>query len=88
MNIDELRAEIDLVDDELLSLFERRMEIAKAIGEYKKARGLPIKNSARESEILCRLAGRTRPELAEYAKALFSALFEISSGYQAAEDVS
>ena len=82
MNIDELRRQIDSIDDELLNLFENRMEITKEIRQYKKEKGLPIKDPERERIILGRLCKKTRPELAEYVKALFSALIEISVNYQ------
>ena len=35
MNLDELRLEIDKIDDELIKLFEKRMEVSAKIGEYK-----------------------------------------------------
>ena len=82
MNIDELRREIDGIDDRILTLFERRMEIAKEIGQYKKEKGLPVQNSEREREILHRLNEKAQPELAEYVKSLYSSLFEMSRDYQ------
>ena len=82
MNIDELRRDIDGIDDELLGLFERRMAAAKEIGRYKKENSLPIKDSERERKIILRLCERAEPELAEYVKSLFVSLFEISSDYQ------
>jgi len=82
MNIDELRREIDGIDDALLVLFERRMEIAKEIGQYKQKNGLPIQNSEREREILRRLSEKARPELAEYVNSLYSSLIEMSRDYQ------
>ncbi|MCL1815711.1 MAG: chorismate mutase [Treponema sp.] len=82
MNIDELRQEVDDIDDKLLSLFERRMEIAKNIGECKKEQGLPVKDRKREQKILHRLCKKARPELEEYVRPLFLALFEVSSNYQ------
>ncbi|MDR1700856.1 MAG: chorismate mutase [Lachnoclostridium sp.] len=82
MNIEELRTQIDEVDDELLRLFEQRMELAKAIGEYKNENSLPIRNRERERKILYRMYKKAKPELSEYTRALFSSLFEMSSGYQ------
>ena len=82
MNIDELRAEIDGIDDSLLELFHLRMAAAKKIGRYKKENDLPIKDREREREIINRLCEKSKPELAEYVKSLFTALFEMSSNYQ------
>ena len=82
MDINELRFEIDSIDDQLLELFECRMGIAKEIGKYKKEKGLPIKNPERERMVLDRLSGKAKPELAEYVKSFFLSLIELSSTYQ------
>ena len=84
MTIDELRQEIDGIDDKLLALFERRMEIAKEIGQYKREKGLPVQNGEREREILRRLTEKARPDLAGYTNALFTSLIEMSRDYQTA----
>jgi chorismate mutase len=47
-----LRERIDQVDDELLSLLNRRMKIADEVGEYKKENNLTILQTARWNEIL------------------------------------
>lgn len=46
----ELRMKIDEVDKELVSLFEKRIDIAKKIGEVKKKNHLPVIDSKREAE--------------------------------------
>ncbi len=48
----ELRRRIDRIDGSLLELLSRRMEIARAIGQYKKDNGMPILQAARYDEIL------------------------------------
>ena len=35
MNLDNLRNEINEIDNELIELFQKRMEVASKIGEYK-----------------------------------------------------
>jgi chorismate mutase len=47
-----LRERIDQVDDELLSLLNRRMKIADEVGVYKKQNNLTILQTARWNEIL------------------------------------
>ncbi len=47
-----LRSEIDDVDDELLQLLARRMNVASQIGEYKKEKGLAIVQMDRWKQIL------------------------------------
>ena len=36
MDINELRGQIDTIDDELVKLFAKRMDVAAQIAEYKK----------------------------------------------------
>ncbi|MCI7643752.1 MAG: chorismate mutase [Lentisphaeria bacterium] len=55
MNLDELRAEIDLIDRELLQLINRRAEVAKQIGSWKRERDLPIYVPEREEALLSKL---------------------------------
>ena len=40
--LEELRPEIDKIDKELTRLFEARMDLAKEVGEYKKAHNIDI----------------------------------------------
>ena len=52
MKLDDYREEIDRIDEQIIELFGRRMEVARRIGEYKKENGLNILDSAREEEKL------------------------------------
>lgn len=51
MTIDEIRQEIDRIDDELLLIFNRRAGLALKIGEIKKELNLPIYDPTREKRI-------------------------------------
>ena len=83
MDITELRGEIDKIDDELLRLFCARMELSAQVADYKRERGLPIYVPAREREILQNVAQKAGTELSDYARSLYSTIFELSRGYQA-----
>lgn len=48
----DLRQKIDWIDDQLLDLFEQRMEIVKHIGEYKKANNISVLQNSRWEEII------------------------------------
>ena len=50
-----MREAIDVVDTELLSLLNRRMELVVEVGRLKRARGLPLFCPGREEEIFDRL---------------------------------
>ena len=82
MDLNELRQEINGIDDEILRLFLRRMEVAGQVADYKKAHDLPIYQPQREREILKNAAEKAGPELGGYARVLFSMLMELSKSAQ------
>lgn len=51
-SLSELRGEIDAIDEQVLELLAKRMGVSQAIGEYKKAHGLPVLHAARYEELL------------------------------------
>ena len=51
-NLEDYRREIDSIDRELIALFEKRMNVAIKVGEYKKERNLPIFHAKREKEVI------------------------------------
>ena len=83
MELKELRDQIDEIDDELIPLFIKRMEISAQVADYKEANNMPIHVPAREQEILQNIAEKADPELAEYARELYSVIFQLSKDYQA-----
>ena len=82
MDIQELRGKIDAIDDQLVELFAQRMEVSAAIADYKKEHGMPIHVPAREREKLLDVATKAGPEMANYARVLYSMIFELSRSYQ------
>jgi len=52
MDLQELRKEIDKIDDELIPLLMKRMDISEQVAKYKVQRGLPVLNAEREQQIL------------------------------------
>ncbi len=51
-NLNELRRQIDELDNQLLELLARRMRVAREIGVYKKEHGMPVWQAARYDELL------------------------------------
>ncbi len=82
MNLNELRLEIDKIDNELVSLFEQRMSVAAQIADYKQANNLPVFDPKREREKLHDIASKLPEELQEYGYALYSLIFELSRSSQ------
>ena len=82
MKLEEYREKIDAVDEKLVALFAERMELSRAIAEYKKENGLPVLDASREKEKLKSVAERSPVELREYTRRLYALLFELSRDYQ------
>ncbi len=82
MTIEELRAQIDEADAQLLSAFARRMETASQIADYKREHGIPVLDSARERQKLADVANRAEALVKPYVGALYSLLFELSRLHQ------
>ena len=82
MDLQDYRKEIDAIDDELVRLFSKRMDVAARIADYKKAENLPIFVPAREREKLTDVSQKAGPEMANYTRVLYSMLFELSRSYQ------
>ena len=82
MDLSQLRTEIDNIDDQIISLFGQRMEIAAQIGDYKKQNNLPIYVPAREREKMLDVSQKAGAEMANYTRVLYSMIFELSRSYQ------
>lgn len=76
-----LRGEIDRIDAQLLALFLERMRVVDEIGETKRGLKLPVRDEAREAELLARIRAQAG-ERADEAEVLFRALLDISRGRQ------
>ena len=50
--IEELRREIDAINDELLQLIARRQDVSVAVGAIKAEAGLPLYSHEREAQLL------------------------------------
>ena len=82
MDIQELRGQIDQIDDQIVELFAKRMEVSAGIADYKKAHDMPVFVPAREREKLRAVAEKAGPEMDNYTRVLYSMLFELSRSYQ------
>lgn len=83
MDIKEARVKIEEIDKEMASLFEKRMECAKAIAEYKMENALPIKDIARETSLIERNCSYITDEImVGYYKNFLRSTIDISCTYQ------
>lgn len=86
MDLKEIRTQIDEIDNDLVALFNKRMALSAQVAEYKKANNMPIYVPSREREILQEVATKIGPEMANYARVLYSMIFELSRSYQAKQN--
>lgn len=82
MSLEELRNEIDAIDDEILKLFLKRMEVASKVADYKRENNLSTLQKGREREILKKVSEKSGSELENYSRTLFTTLMNLSKNYQ------
>ena len=82
MELSEIRAKIDAVDDQMLKLFLERMDLAEEVAAYKNEHHLPILNKERERAVLARVT-ESAGSRERYAYHLYSTLFELARSRQA-----
>jgi len=82
MDLNEIRREIDAIDEQLVRLFCQRMDCSRRVAEYKKANGLPVYVPAREQAILEKLEQAAGSDFGPSVRALYGHIFEISRAYQ------
>ena len=82
MDLNEIRKEINRVDDQLVKLFVERMELASQVAAYKREHNMPIFVPAREREILKKVAEQAGPEFGSYARLLYATIMDLSRSHQ------
>ena len=82
MDLQDYRARIDVVDEELLRLFKERMNISGEIAQYKKEQGIPVLDNTRETEKLALMREKAGGDMRSYAHMLWATLFDLSRAYQ------
>jgi len=73
--LDELRQEIDRIDDELIALLSKRFDLAESIADLKRLAALPIYSPEREAGILSRLPS-------EQHRQIFAVILDVSRSIQ------
>jgi chorismate mutase len=80
----ELRQQIDVFDDHLLDLLEKRMTVAETIGKFKKENNITVLQSTRWDEIIKKaiVKGNAKGLSAEFIDILFKAIHQESINHQ------
>ena len=86
MDLNDIRKEINRVDDQLVKLFVERMELASQVAAYKRENNMPIFVPAREREILKKVAEQAGPEFGSYTRLLYATIMDLSRAHQAKEN--
>lgn len=82
MSLDELRKEIDAADKTILKAIEKRMDVARRIGEEKRLMGRPIYDVAREADKLDSLEDSAGAESKPYIRELYDKIFELTRRHE------
>lgn len=79
-SLQQLRQQIDRVDTELLDLYNRRMEISREIGKYKKEHSMPVVQESRYGDLIkSRVAAAVQMGMsADFMKTVLQAIHEES----------
>lgn len=79
-NLEDLRRKIDRLDDELLELLAKRMEVSREIGRYKKEHNLPVVQTARYKDLMERRVtdGEKLEMSADFVRAVLAYIHEES----------
>ena len=82
MELSELRKQIDLIDEELVSLFKKRMNVSAEVAEYKRQTGMNVLDSSRERALLDKVSELSGEEFEEYTRTLYATILDLSRSYQ------
>ena len=85
MDLKELRDQIDIIDGEILSKFQERMELCLQVAEYKKKNNVSVLQTGREQEVIDGIKARAAEKFEDSAAVLFSNIMDISKSYQQCE---
>ena len=81
-NLNDYREQIDRIDEQLVDLFTKRMQIASEIAKLKKVSGIPVLDAKRERELLSRIEKLSGPDFGTYSKSLYETIMALSRSYQ------
>ncbi len=84
-DLEELRGQLDQIDQQMVDLFRERMELSGQVAEYKREKGIPVLDAGRERALLGKVGERAGEELADYAQSMYRTILSASRSYQHAK---
>lgn len=86
MDLDMIRSQINQLDEELVALLEKRMELVDQVAAYKRATGKPVLDTSREKAVLERVGKLVQKDYYRSAiQATFSDMIAQSRAYQSSK---
>ena len=83
MTLEEIRQEIDQVDDALVALLEKRMNLVGQVVAFKKSKGKAVADPKREERIFARVASKIEnKDYQETILATFADILKHSRAFQ------
>ncbi len=82
IDLNEIRQNINEIDNQIVKLFSERMDLSASVAEYKRQNNKPIFDPVREREIIKRLTEGMDSENANYFAMLYNTIFEVSKAKQ------
>ena len=81
--LEKLRGQIDALDEQMLHLFEQRMQVSKQIAAYKQAHSTNVLQTGREDVVRAHAAQAMQDQtLASHAVSFINGVMDISKDYQ------
>lgn len=77
-SLEELRGKLDEIDEQIIALYEQRMDICGAVGEYKIDHGKKVFDKKREAQKLAQVSAQAKNEF--YKKGLTELFEQLMSG--------
>ena len=82
MDLQSLRQRIDEIDDDIVRLFQQRMDVSAEIAQYKRQNNMPVFDPERERQKLYDVCCKVNEDRKAYVSELYSLLFTLSRAEQ------
>ena len=83
-DLNDLRSEIDAIDDEIVKKYVERLDICAQVAQVKANSDLNVNDPGREEKILYRITGEVDEKYRIFVKELYQTIFDSSKAYQSA----
>ena len=81
-DLNEIRLEINALDEELTRTLVRRMACVRRVAEWKKENGVPVRDARREADIIARVREKVGGEYADSVEKVYRAMFDAACDYE------